>query len=177
MKPPLLSGALTEYVGGRNGSLSTAVKGTTWVSGEENGSSPHRRECSPTKWHLSDTQGTYTLLWVTWRSLELSAVCFLSTSFNFHWISKSPFLPGTWVPLGIVSFSYKLRFGVSASALSEGKHGPMWLPWLPLAWSWGSQQASLCASNAPICHRLPPRLTQRSVGRPSAGGRVQRRLP
>lgn len=58
MKPPLSSGAPAEYVGERNSSLPTDVKGTAWVSREENDSSPSRRECSPTEWHLSDAQGT-----------------------------------------------------------------------------------------------------------------------
>ena len=48
-------------------------------------------------------QGAHTSLEVTRTSRELNAVCFPSRRSYFHWISNSPFLPGTWVPLGIVS--------------------------------------------------------------------------
>lgn len=104
---------------------------------------------------------------MTWRPLELNAVCILSRSSNFQRILKSLCLPETWIPLGI--FSRFEFFSVSASVLSEWNYGPIWFLWPPPAGFWSFQQASLCPSNFPICHCLPPRSTQHGVG----GGSVQ----
>lgn len=108
-----------------------------------------------------------TWLQVTRSSLQVNALCILSRSSNFHWISKSPFLPDTWVPLGTVSLFYiNWDFLVTASVLSDWNYGPVWFPWPSLAWSRSFQQASLCSCHSPICYRLPWRFTRPSI----AGG-------
>lgn len=125
MEPLLLSGAPTEYVGGRNGSLSTDVKGTTWVSGEENGSAPHPRECSPTKRHLSEAQGTHVTVG---DSKVPGAECPVLSEQEFSFplnLRKPVSSRDLGSTRNCFSFSYKLCFGASASVLSEGKHGPM----------------------------------------------------
>lgn len=153
----LISGAPAQYVGGekKSSSLPVDVKRTPWVSREDSDSSPYQREWNPTKWHLSIARG---ICFSIGDAEVPGAQCCMHSEqeieLGVHWISKIPFPPETWTPVGIVSLFHIIEFFGVRFCFARMKLCPNLISWVSLAWSWSFQQAGACSRTSPICSRL-----------------------